>query len=174
MPGTPTTPYSAQQLAPVREYLVDQAAKRSVEELIERVEQGRARLEEAVRAVPAANLDVPGEGEDGERWTAIDTLQHIVSWNRTCAQQILYVALSGELPPPGDAPALPTGIEELLTLNAETLDSLYAHVREAEPSAYLEIRWEHPFFGQLNWREWLLFLRVHCIDHAGQLTQYLS
>ena len=30
---------------------------------------------------------------------------------------------------------------------------------------------EHPFFGPLNWRETLLFMRLHDLDHAGQLKQ---
>ena len=28
---------------------------------------------------------------------------------------------------------------------------------------------EHPMFGPLNWRETLLFMRLHDLDHAGQL-----
>ena len=30
---------------------------------------------------------------------------------------------------------------------------------------------EHPFFGPLTWREALLFLRLHDLDHAGQLSR---
>lgn len=28
---------------------------------------------------------------------------------------------------------------------------------------------DHGMFGSLNWRETLLFLRLHDLDHAGQL-----
>jgi hypothetical protein len=34
---------------------------------------------------------------------------------------------------------------------------------------FLDLKWEHPFFGMLNWREWFLFLGVHCTDHAIQI-----
>jgi hypothetical protein len=37
--------------------------------------------------------------------------------------------------------------------------------------ARLEATIPHPFFGALNWRETLLFMRLHDLDHAGQLTK---
>ena len=37
--------------------------------------------------------------------------------------------------------------------------------------ARLEQTVEHPFFGPLNWRETLLFIRLHDLDHAGQLQK---
>ena len=46
---------------------------------------------------------------------------------------------------------------------------LWAHVSEADPEAFLEVTWHHPFFGELNWREWFLFVGVHCADHAAQI-----
>ena len=152
----------------LRGYLQQQAAKRTIEELIERVQEGVDAVANAARAVPAQRLTELGPGE-GEPWTPVDCLRHIVSSNRMTAQQVLYVALSGELPEQSTAPALPDTIEELIALQSEAIDSLYAHVRDAEPEAYLDVTWEHPFFGQLNWPEWLLFLRVHCLDHAAQL-----
>ena len=41
----------------------------------------------------------------------------------------------------------------------------------ADPAARLEDTVEHPFFGPLNWRETLLFIRLHDLDHAGQLQK---
>jgi hypothetical protein len=35
----------------------------------------------------------------------------------------------------------------------------------------LEATIPHPFFGALNWRETLLFLRLHDLDHTGQLQK---
>ncbi len=147
-----------------RAYLQRESAALSIEGIIERVQAAADRLataansrgEEAFGAVAA----------DG--WNGAECLQHVVGWNARNAQQILYVALSGELPDDGEPP-LPASREELLAKQQEVLDSLYAHVREAEPAAYLDVRWAHPFFGDLNWREWLLFLELHCIDHARQI-----
>jgi hypothetical protein len=44
-------------------------------------------------------------------------------------------------------------------------------VRRADPTARLAATIPHPFFGGLNWRETLLFMRLHDLDHAGQLAK---
>ncbi len=149
-------------------YLREQATKRSIEELISRVQDAIDAVATAAKQVPVERLSELGPGE-GEMWTPVDCLKHIVDWNRICAQQILYVALSGELPEDMMPPALPQTIDALIEFQQQAMDSLYAHVRDADPEAYLHVKWEHQFFGKLNWREWLIFLRVHCLDHAPQL-----
>jgi hypothetical protein len=35
----------------------------------------------------------------------------------------------------------------------------------------LDVTIEHPMFGPLNWRQTLLFMRLHDLDHAGQLDK---
>jgi hypothetical protein len=72
---------------------------------------------------------------------------------------------SGE---PG-APSRPLGAwwDEL----SRDRDALFARVLSADPGANLDPRIEHPFFGRLNWRETVLFLRLHDLDHAGQLAR---
>ncbi|MDZ7728356.1 MAG: hypothetical protein U5Q44_09305 [Dehalococcoidia bacterium] len=42
-------------------------------------------------------------------------------------------------------------------------------MQDADPSAFLDVTWTHPMFGELNWREWFLFMRIHSKDHARQL-----
>jgi DinB superfamily len=49
--------------------------------------------------------------------------------------------------------------------------ALFERVRRADPVAHLDRTIEHPMFGPLNWRETLLFLRLHDLDHAGQLKK---
>jgi DinB superfamily len=49
--------------------------------------------------------------------------------------------------------------------------ALFERVRRADPGAHLDRAIEHPMFGPLNWREALLFLRIHDVDHAGQLQK---
>jgi len=48
-------------------------------------------------------------------------------------------------------------------------ERLIASVLQADPQAHLDITWGHREFGQMNWREWLLFARVHILDHARQM-----
>jgi hypothetical protein len=49
-------------------------------------------------------------------------------------------------------------------------EGLFARVKAATGDEHLDVMWEHPFFGPLNWREWLLFLRIHDLDHARQIA----
>ncbi len=51
---------------------------------------------------------------------------------------------------------------------------LIAVVLQADPQAHLDIVWGHNEFGKMNWREWLLFARVHTLDHARQMQAIFS
>lgn len=93
----------------------------------------------------------------------------MVEWNAQVSEDVLHTCLTGERPG-NPVPSLDLDVDGLVAREQATLDSLWAHVSEADPDAFLDVTWEHPFFGQLNWREWFLFLGVHCSDHAGQIT----
>lgn len=150
----------------IRGYLQEQASARSVPELVERVREGVAELLAAARAVPEGQLGEPlGPGE----WSAAECIRHAAGHNIENARWILHAAWMGYGPadPPG---AVPEEREALLAKMDEAMESLYVHVLEAAPDGNLEFTWAHPMFGELNWREWLLFLRIHSKDHARQLT----
>lgn len=152
--------------ARIRTHLQDQAGARSVPELVERVREGISDLLTAARAVPEARLDKPlAPGE----WSAAECIRHAAGNNIEDARWILHAAWMGYGPadPPG---AVPEDRESLLAKMDEAMESLYVHVLEAAPDGNLEFTWAHPMFGELNWREWLLFLRIHSKDHARQLT----
>jgi hypothetical protein len=159
-----TTP--TEEFARIRGYLQQQAEQKTIDELVVRVQEGLDQLAAAARAIEASRFALVPPGEE---WSPAQCLQHAAASNMHVAQQVLYVAHTGELPIEGEPP-LPADREQILARQAEAIQSLYEHVREARPDAYLDVKWEHPFFGDLNWREWLLFLRIHAIDHARQLT----
>ncbi len=150
----------------IRGYLQQQAAQRTIEELIARVQEGVDDLASSARGVPEAALTVVPAGDE---WTPLDCLKHVASSNMQVAQQVLFAALEGYLPTDGEA-EVPSDRERILAAHSEAIDSLYVHVRSADPEANLELKWNHPFFGDLNWHEWLLFLRIHSRDHARQLA----
>jgi len=50
-------------------------------------------------------------------------------------------------------------------------EALFERVLRADPLAYLKTPIEHGMFGTLNWRETLLFMRLHDLDHARQLQK---
>jgi len=149
-----------------REAIREQAQTKDVEGIIAAVEEGVARFAAAAGRLPAERMDVVMPASE---WTPQDCIEHLVSWDVRIAVEVLHVALTGALPE-SSAPTQPGGREGLLAQQREALDSLYAHVREASPDAFLDFTWDHPIFGPLNWREWLYFLRLHARDHAAQLS----
>jgi hypothetical protein len=48
-------------------------------------------------------------------------------------------------------------------------ERFYAGVLLARGDEHLDVTIAHPTFGALNWREWMLFMRVHDLDHLRQL-----
>ena len=148
----------------IRGYLQSQSEK-PIDYLISKVEEGIVELAAAANAIdPAKRTIIP----PGETWSPTDCLKHATSSDIHCATQILTVAHTGELPP-GREDKMPDSFEAMLGRHREAMDSLYEHVRAADPGGFLQVKWKHPFFGDLNWREWLLFLRIHAKDHSGQL-----
>lgn len=159
----------------IRSYLEAQGAKLSPAELIERVRQGMGQLRECVTAVPAARFT---ERPATDEWSANEVMAHVVTAGARFGERITGV-LDGQ--PPGGAltDALEHGApehtaEDWWSIFARAREALFARVLAADPAEHPERVIEHPFFGLLNWREALLFLRIHDLDHAGQLQKIAS
>ena len=155
----------------IRGYLTAQAAKLTPAEIVEKVGVAMAQLRAAAEAVPPGRFnDAPAPGE----WSANAVMAHVVEAGRHFGGAIVRM-LDGQ--PPGgvrdrlerDVPMRP-GPDWWATFE-EDRAALFARVRAADPQGRLDATVEHPFFGPLNWREALLFLRLHDLDHAGQLQQ---
>ena len=155
----------------IRGYLVAQAAKLAPREIVEKVEVAMLQLRAAAGAVPPARFDeAPAPGE----WSANEVMAHVVESGRHFGGAIVRL-LDGQPPgAPRDAAARDTSPRPLDTwwaLLQQDRSALFERVLGAEPSARLDATVEHPFFGPLNWRETLLFMRLHDLDHAGQLQK---
>jgi uncharacterized damage-inducible protein DinB len=155
----------------VRSYLTAQAAKLGPEQIIGRVQEAMGQLKAAAAAVPTTRFnDPPAPGE----WSANEVMAHVVEAGRHFGNAIVRV-LDGQAPgTPRDAAArdtAPRPLDEWWTTFERDRGALFARVRGAHPMSRLEATIPHPFFGALNWRETLLFLRLHDLDHAGQLTK---
>jgi hypothetical protein len=148
-----------------RDYIAEQARSLTVEQIIELVEADTVRLHEAARRFSSDDLERPLDGD----WTPLACVAHIVQRSMHRAREVLYVAVSGELPPEEEV-SVPAGLEGLLATHREAIDSLYAHVREA-PDDFKSFEWSHPFLGAMTWPAWLVFIHVHIADHAAQLER---
>ena len=155
----------------IRGYLTAQGAKLSPKQLIGKVEEAMARLREAATAVPAARFtDPPAPGE----WSANEVMAHVVEADRRFGGAIVRI-LDGR--PPGEPQDVaardtrPRPLDDWWSLLERDRAVLFQRVRSADPMANLQVTIPHPFFGALNWRETLLFIRLHDLDHAGQLAK---
>ena len=146
-------------------YVRRKAAEWTPEQMAQRVEAAVAQLEEAARAVPEELLEARQEGQE---WSPLECIRHVAEVNTGTATRVRGVVSEGVVP--DDIPAVPETREDVLAAHAEVIAGTVRAVREglADPDA--EVVWLHPFLGDLNWREWLLTLRVHSLDHATQLA----
>jgi len=159
-----------EEIARVRSYLATQATRRTPAQLVEALREAHHQFLTALAAVPdAAFRTIPREGE----WSAADVLAHVRTIAAFDERSICGVIERGEQPPNVDdaleqAPTNAT--REHMLADIEALrERLIAVVMQADPQVHLDIVWGHNEFGNMNWREWLLFARVHTLDHTRQM-----
>jgi hypothetical protein len=156
----------------IHSYLQAQAAKLSIAQLVERIGNDLAQVDAALQAVPPGRFDERPANAD---WSANEIAAHLVRTSRSVANGISSVLDSGAQPErvadamegTGTTKDAPAWYSEL----RDDRQQLFDRVQQATGDEHLDITWEHPMFGQLNWREWLLFTRLHDLDHARQLQQ---
>jgi uncharacterized damage-inducible protein DinB len=157
--------------ARIRGYLAAQGAKLSPGEIIDKVRAAMDQLHAAAQAIPDSRF---GERPAAEEWSANEVMAHVVKAGRHFGGAI--VRLLDGLPAGGVRDQLERDVpqrsaaEWWATLEQDRA-ALFARVESADPRSALADTVEHPFFGPLNWRETLLFMRLHDLDHAGQLEK---
>lgn len=155
----------------VLSYLRAQAAKLSVEELVAKVRADADQLHLAMMSIaPDRFNDPPSPGE----WSGNQVAAHIVTTGDDFARAIEEI-VAGRAPSNTPIDALADGIEVLTAgewwqRHVSNRERLFESVLAADPDAYLDQKIVHPIFGDLDWREALLFLRVHDLDHARQFA----
>ena len=156
----------------ILEYLQAQGAKQSPSAVVERVRAAMEEVRAAAAAVPAARFAEPPAAEE---WSANEVMAHVLSAGAYFGGAIVRV-LDGAPAGPGIREALPADVprltaEEWSSRLRRDREPLFQRVGSADPGAHLDRKIEHPFFGLLDWRETLLFMRLHDLDHAGQLRK---
>jgi hypothetical protein len=154
----------------IRGYLQAQGAKLSPADVIDKVRAAMADLRRAAAAVPAARFD---ERPAPEEWSGNEVMAHVVAAGRFFGDQIVAVLdarprtdLPGEAPP-----VVRHTAEEWSSILERDRTALFDRVRGADPQTNLGETIEHRMFGPLTWRETLLFMRLHDLDHVGQLQK---
>lgn len=154
----------------IRGYLQTQAARLSTAELVAKVRADQDQVRTAAESAPASRFyDRP----EAEEWSANEVSAHVVEGGGNVAQAICAAIAGGapdrlaaDRPRPDPERLTATEWYQRLLRDRETL---FERVGRAAGDEHLDTRWGHPFFGDLNWREWLLFLRIHDLDHTRQM-----
>ena len=154
----------------IRAYLLAQGAKQTPAEIVAKVEAAMADLAKAARAVPVARF---AERPEPEEWSANEVLAHVVAADGYFGGGVVAVLEGRPVPPRGGGRGFENAplrtADAWLEILGRQRHTLFDRVRTADPAGGLDVTIEHPFFGPLNWRETLLFTRLHDLDHAGQL-----
>lgn len=155
----------------IRGYLIAQANKLSLPELVEKVRADCAPLREAGASVPAARFtDRPAEGE----WSAAEVWTHVLEMSEHGARSITGILDSGLLAErirdqiSGETRGL-NNSDAYWAAYTAVREPFYERVLKAKGDEHLDVKMTHPMFGDFSWREWLLFMRVHDLDHMRQL-----
>jgi uncharacterized damage-inducible protein DinB len=156
----------------IRGYLQAQGAKLSPAELVDKVRVATGQVRESAMGVPAARFN---ERPATDEWSANEVMAHVVTAGARFAERITGV-LDGGSPGSAVADVIERGVPEQTasqwwSIFAQAREALFVRVLRADPAEHPAQVIEHPFFGLLSWRETLLFLRLHDLDHAGQLQK---
>jgi hypothetical protein len=156
----------------IRGYLIAQANKLTPAELVAKLRVDTAPLHAIGAAVPAAHF---AERPTPDEWSAAEVYTHILDMNERGARAIEGILDHGAPPPPitdtitGEASAALTSAEQYWQTYVVRREALLQRVSLATGEEHLDLKIVHNQFGALNWREWLLFMRVHDLDHMRQL-----
>jgi hypothetical protein len=161
-----------EELQRVRGYLVSQAQKLSVPQLVQKLQADSLPLRDVVAAVPPDQFDArPTPGD----WSAALICTHILEMTEHGAEAVTGILERGAVAQriadmlPGAVRAGLTRAEVFWPAFTARREPFYARVLLATGDEHLDVKITHPWFGPLNWREWLLFMRVHDLDHMRQL-----
>ena len=159
------------EYARIREYLQAQGAKLPPAAIVDKVRAAMAQLAASAAAVPAARFtERPAPGD----WSGNEVMAHVVEAGRFFGGAIVAAldGAPGAVEHPERRPVSETRTAAAWqAVLAQDREALFARVAHAEPSARLSATIDHRMFGPLNWREALLFMRLHDLDHAGQLDK---
>jgi len=113
---------------------------------------------------------------NAEEWSAAQVCDH-VALGTGVAMNVTGLLAKGQRPsdadwdpPPqfkGDAGDL-KGIRSRLTLLPGATADLYD---QCQATNRLDVTADNSFFGEMDWREWFYFLRVHALSHVEQIEK---
>ena len=150
-------------------YIRHQAAK-SLTELAALMERTGA---ECARCLEGKS-DAQASFSHGEEWSMKEVVGHMLGSSAAINHEIAGLAAGRESRPPGRTGVTAGGdrpINELRRALAGLWTETGRLVVSLPEGGNLERTWDHPWFGPLNFREWIVFQRIHALDHVQQMER---
>ena len=160
------SPESAQQALA---YIRHQAAK-SLPDLAALMERTGA---ECARCLEDTS-DAQASFSHAEEWSMKEVVGHMLGSSAAINHEIAGLAAGRESRPAGRTGVTAGGdrpIEELRRALAELWVETGRLVASLAEDGNLERTWDHPWFGPLNFKEWIAFQRLHAMDHVQQMER---
>jgi hypothetical protein len=150
-------------------YARHQAAKSlaDLEALMERTGADCARCLDGVS-------DAQASFSHGEEWSMKEVVGHMLGSSVAINHEIAGLVAGREPPPTGRTGVTAGGdrpVEELRGALAELWVETGRLVASLPEDGDLERTWDHPWFGPLNFKEWIAFQRLHAMDHLQQMDR---
>ena len=110
----------------------------------------------------------------GDEWSIKQVLGHIVEATAVVNRGIADLAAgrqAQEVGQIGETPGVERPIDELRRAVSDLWSETVRLVASLPENGSLELTRVHPWFGPLNYREWIAFQRIHAIDHLRQMER---
>ena len=159
--------------ADVREQVLSYArhqAARSMAELAALMERTGA---ECSRCLDGVSEEQAGF-RYGDEWSIKQVLGHIVEATAVVNRGIADLAAgrqAQEVGQIGETPGVERPIDELRRSVADLWSETVRLVKPLPEDGDLATTRAHPWFGPLNFKEWIAFQRIHAIDHLRQMER---
>ena len=153
----------------------------SVEKALAEVESESAQIDALVNSLSVAQLNeqrlIPrliGLEDSSRFWSVAMALEHIVIVNSRALQ--LVKALSRGISPPGKSSTADvkpgevdasTIVSKFLSNSKEYVDLVSTLKLDAHP----DVTYQHPWFGKMNAKQWVLFAAPHMGIHRKQIAE---
>ena len=151
-------------------YLKHQASKSNAD-LLTLVDRAAGWIEKSLEGVSESQARFcPAPGE----WCIAEVLRHVGTSMRGTARVIESLAAGEKADATGIEPVVEAGPETLAELRrgvARSYDEVRAAIAAIPEGAASGATANHPFFGDLNCKEWAAFIYVHARDHADQIDK---
>ena len=149
----------------VRGYLVSQGEQRDWVDLWPRFIAERGALLMATEKVSGEQADFK---PDAESWSIREIVEHVLNVSRAGMRRIEDLSAGRELSS-NEAGRMPTKFSMLRRHLTEHSIRYSALLERLPPSPDYDVTAPHGSFGELNFRSWFVFERVHDTDHLGQI-----